>query len=152
MERDRSWISAFLTEHWGSPHIVTRGKVHQADFLPGYIAFMEGQQVGLITYCISGNECEIVSLNSICPDKGFGTALIEAVKFRAMDEGCRRLWLITTNDNTHALRYYQKRGFRLKALYRDSITQARLLKPLIPLTGNDSIPIVDEIECELLLA
>ena len=69
----------------------------------------------------------------------------------AVANQCHRLWLITGNDNTSALRFYQKRGFRLVAVYRNAVDQARRLKPEIPLYGNDGIPITDEIELEMIL-
>ncbi|HEX7715028.1 MAG TPA: GNAT family N-acetyltransferase, partial [Bacillota bacterium] len=64
---------------------------------------------------------------------------------------CQRLWLITTNDNLAAIRFYQLRGFVLVALHRDAIAQSRKLKPEIPLRGIDGIPIRDEIELEVVL-
>ncbi len=77
--------------------------------------------------------------------------LIEAVKQAAVSAGCRRLWLITTNDNLHALRFYQKRGFRLVAVYPNALEESRRLKPEIPLVGLDGIPLRDELELELAL-
>jgi hypothetical protein len=59
--------------------------------------------------------------------------------------------LITTNDNTKALRFWQKRGFRLAAVHRNAVEKSRKIKPEIPLTGNDGIPIKDEIELEMAL-
>jgi hypothetical protein len=50
-----------------------------------------------------------------------------------------------------ALRFYQKKGFVLVALYPNAIEESRRLKPEIPLLGNDGIPIRDEIEFELIL-
>ena len=94
---------------------------------------------------------EIVSIDSTHPGRGVGTALIEAVKKEARRQGCRRLWLITTNDNLNALRFYQKRGFALVAVHRNAIEISRRLKPEIPLTGHDGIPLRDEIELETLL-
>ncbi len=61
------------------------------------------------------------------------------------------MWLITTNDNTGALRFYQKAGFRIVAAHRDAIALARRFKPEIPLVESPSIPIRDEIELELRL-
>ena len=60
--------------------------------------------------------------------------------------------LITTNDNTHALRFYQKLGFELTALYCHAVDLSRKLKPSIPETGQDGIPIRDEIELQLRLS
>jgi ribosomal protein S18 acetylase RimI-like enzyme len=148
---DRVWVAGLLQEWWAGQLVVTRGKVHQADELPGLIAVEEEKPVGLITYRIDGKECEIITMNSLAEEKGVGTALIEAVKETATRASCRRLWLITTNDNTQALRFYQMQGFYLVAVHRHAIEASRKLKPDIPLTGNDGIPIRDEIEMELLL-
>lgn len=82
---------------------------------------------------------------------GIGSALLDAVKDIAVSDQCKRLWLITTNDNTAALRFYQKRGFSLVAVHRDALEQLRRLKPEIPLFGIDGIPLRDEIKLELLL-
>jgi len=141
-----------LKEWWAGPRIVTRGKLHHADELPGFIAIQDSKPAGLITYDIVGEQCEIVTMNSLVEGKGIGSALIDAVKNVAVTAGCKRLWLITTNDNTAALRFWQKRGFRLAAAHRNAIEKSRLLKPEIPLTGNDGIPIRDEIELEMILA
>jgi ribosomal protein S18 acetylase RimI-like enzyme len=150
-KEDKRWVTSLLKEHWGSAKIVTRGKIHRADELPGFIATQEGKQVGLITYQTDGKECEITSMNSLAEGKGAGSALVDAVKNACAAAGCKRLWLITTNDNTKALRFWQKRGFRLVAVYPNAIEESRRLKSEIPLTGNDGIPIRDEIELEMML-
>jgi N-acetylglutamate synthase-like GNAT family acetyltransferase len=150
-KEDKDWLTSLLTEHWGSVKMVTRGKIHKADELPGFIAVQEGKPAGLLTYQINGKECEITSMNSLVENKGIGSALIDAVKSAAATAGCKRLWLITTNDNTKALRFWQKRGFSLVAIYRNAVEQSRRLKPEIPLMGNDGIPIRDEIELEMIL-
>lgn len=90
-------------------------------------------------------------MDSLLEKRGIGTALMDAVEREARAAGCRRLWLITTNDNTRALRFYQKLGLSLAALHRDAIAESRKLKPSIALTGEDGIPIRDEIELEKLL-
>jgi hypothetical protein len=61
------------------------------------------------------------------------------------------VWLITSNDNLNALRFYQRRGYRLAAVHRDAIVLARQIKPEIPLVGDFGIPLTDEIELEKLL-
>jgi len=80
--------------------------------------------------------------------QGAGTALLTAVEAAAAAAGCRRLWLITTNDNLDALRFYQRRGYRLAALYPGAVDEARRVKPTIPLVGNHGIPLHDELELE----
>jgi GNAT superfamily N-acetyltransferase len=150
-ELERVWIRQFAIAHRGANIVVGHGVTYALDKQPGLIATKNGERVGLITYHIQGHECEIVSLDSLQEGQGIGTRLIETVKQVALQAGCTRLWLITTNDNLHALRFYQKRGFMLVAVHRNAIEQARKLKPEIPLYGNDGIPIRDEIELEMLL-
>jgi N-acetylglutamate synthase-like GNAT family acetyltransferase len=105
-----------------------------------------------VTYRLEGDECEVITLNSLIGGMGVGSALIEAIREVAVSAGCKRLWLITTNDNLAALSFYQKRGFVLVAVYRNVLEQSRRLKPEIPLVGMDGIPLRDELELELLLA
>src|SRR5207253_5074073 len=118
---------------------------------PGFGAWDGERLVGLATYRIGGGACELATLNSRVEGLGVGSALITAVREVAVSAGCARLWLITTNDNTRALRFYQKRGFRLAALYPNQLEKSRLLKPEIPLAGWDGIPLRDEIELETTL-
>jgi GNAT superfamily N-acetyltransferase len=145
-DADSEWVKQFIMQHWGSPIMIAHGVTYTIPKLPGFVADIEGERVGLLTYDIQAQACEIVSLDSTRP--GVGTALMEANKTFARQQGCTRLWLVTTNDNLHALRFYQKRGYVLVAIHRDAITRARRLKPEIPLIGNDGIPIRDEIELE----
>ncbi len=148
---DHTWVASLLTEHWGSARMITRGKVYQADELPGFVAVKGDKPAGLITYRNEGNECEITSMNSLVEGIGVGIALVEEVKKTAGLADCRRLWLITTNDNMKALRFWQKRGFSLVAVYPKAVEEARKIKPEIPFIGNDGISLRDEIELEIIL-
>jgi GNAT superfamily N-acetyltransferase len=148
---DREWVAKFMHEQWRSDKVVSRGVVHYPQNLPGFVALHDGEKVGLVTYNVVDQSCEIVTLNSTYPSSGVGTALIDAVRDIAIKSGCKRLWMITTNDNTHALRFYQKRGFVLVAVHRNALEQSRKLKPEISLIGNHGIPLRDEIELEMIL-
>lgn len=150
-EGDKEWTTSVLEKQWGSINIVTRGKLYQANKLPGYIAIIDDNKVGLITYFIENDDCEIVTLDSLIPGKGVGTSLLEKIKEVAKEKNCKRVWLIMTNDNMKALRFYQKRGFILSALYPNVLEQSRKLKPEIPKIGIDNIPLRDEIELEIKL-
>ena len=107
--------------------------------------------MGIVTYNIVDERCEIVTLNSTRLSSGVGTVLIDAARDIAIKSGCKRLWLITTNDNMNALRFYQKRGFELVAIHRNALAISRKLKPEISMIGNDGIPLRDEIELEMAL-
>jgi GNAT superfamily N-acetyltransferase len=151
MDDDRSWVSRFLISHWYSTEVITRCLRHQADVLPGFIAYHDHIPIGLLTYQIEGKECEIISLNSTIEGKGIGTALINKIKTLTEKLNLKRLWVITTNDNIDAIRFYQKRGFHLAALHPNALRESRKLKPTIPLIGIEGIPIRDEIEFEILM-
>lgn len=151
---DRNWVAQFLDEYWSSTKVVSRGNVYYAHLLPGYTAELkeapeDAPPAGLVTYNIENDSCEIVTLNSLQPGMGIGSALIEVVKETAREAGCRRVWLVITNDNLEALAFLQKRGFNLAAVYPGSLAETRKLKPQIPLVGKHDIPLRDEIELEI---
>lgn len=140
-----------ITRRWGSAEMVTRGRVHNIAELPGFLYMEKNEILGIITYEILNNQCEIVSLDSFEENRGIGSALMMQTIETASTQGCKRVWLVTTNDNTKAIKYYQKRWFDMKALYHNSVTKSRQLKPQIPLYGNDGIPILHELEFEMVL-
>ena len=147
---DRDWIAGFITERWGADFVVAHREVYYCKNLPGFIAVQGQERIGLVTYTIVDTDCEVVSLDSLRPRIGVGTALIDAVKAAALEAHCKRLWLVTTNDNMNALRFYQKRRFALITIHRGAVDFARRLKS-IPLIGADDIPLRDEIELEMIL-
>lgn len=150
---DKAWVEHVLNEHWGSTRMVSRGVLHDIAAQDGFIAIREGSgiRIGLVTYAIQDGECEMTLLQSLAEGVGVGTALTLAARDSAIAAGCGRLWLVTTNDNTRALRFYQRRGFTIAAVHINALERARKLKRGIPLTGADGIPLRDEIEMEMRL-
>ncbi|MFQ5434793.1 MAG: GNAT family N-acetyltransferase [Anaerolineae bacterium] len=148
---DQTKVGQFIRERWQAESVVAHGVVYHPHQLPGFVCEADGRWLGLLTYHLAGDACEIVTLDSVEEGQGVGTALVTAVQEMARRAGHGRLWLITTNDNLNALRFYQKRGFRLTAVHINAIAKSRQLKPGIPLFGSDGIPIRDEIELELSL-
>jgi ribosomal protein S18 acetylase RimI-like enzyme len=113
--------------------------------------FIFGDWLGLVTFRLMGDDLEITSLNSLQEGRGIGTALVQATLEEAKNRKCAGVWLTTTNDNLHALGFYQKRGFKLIALYPDALDESRKLKPGIPLIGMNNIPLRDEIVLQILI-
>jgi ribosomal protein S18 acetylase RimI-like enzyme len=140
-----------LRKYWVSEKQAYQGKIVDASKASGFVAEQGEKRVGLITYRFEDNECEIVTLNSVVEGIGVGSSLLDAVTDAAQSAHCRRLRIFTTNDNTEALHFYQKRGFTLVAIHRNAVEKARKLKPEIPLTGKHGIPLRDEIELGMLL-
>jgi ribosomal protein S18 acetylase RimI-like enzyme len=147
-ETDLPRLRQFWLEHWGGDVMIVHGETIRYDQVKGFI---HGDWNGVLTYVIRGDECEITSLNSLQEGIGIGTALIaEAVK-EAKGQDCCRIILTTTNDNLHALGFYQRHGFSLRAIRRGAINETRKIKPSIPLIGENNIPLRDEIELEMIL-
>lgn len=149
-------LSAEVVDHmvalWGSTVVVSRGRVHDLRELPALAVCGHGATLGIAFYSIEGQDCELVAIDVMESGEGVGTVLLEAVVDRARAEGCGRVWLVTTNDNTNAMRFYQRHGLRLIAAYPGAVDAARVaLKPEIPAEGQDDIPIHDEVEFELRL-
>src|SRR5687768_15544496 len=108
---DESWLADLWRASWGDVIVVSRGRVHRLADLAALIAWDGEERVGAATYHLDGDVAELTSLNAVVRGKGIGSALIAAVEQAVRDLGARRLWLITTNDNVDALRFYQRRGF-----------------------------------------
>ncbi|MFJ7666460.1 GNAT family N-acetyltransferase [Lysinibacillus sp. NPDC097195] len=142
-------VIAFFQSHWGTTEMVISSGIYDCSRLQGF-AYVDDYQniLGLITYVIRDNECEIISLDSTKEGNGIGTLLVQAVEEHAWQHHCTIVSLITTNDNLHALKFYQKRGYYLVEILQNAVERARVLKPEIPFIGNDGIPIRDEIKLQ----
>jgi GNAT superfamily N-acetyltransferase len=148
---ERPQLTRRLATSWGGPEVVTRGRLVNAAELPAFVCIAGGELAGLAAYEVRREECELVSLDAFVRGRGIGSALLDAVASEGRRRGCRRLWLITTNDNLDALRFYQRRGMRLVAVHAGAIAESRRLKPSISEVGMYGIPIRDELELELAL-
>jgi GNAT superfamily N-acetyltransferase len=150
---DRERVRALFARHRGGEFVVTRGRVHRADEVEAFVAedASTGEAHGFVTvrYFPEADEGEIVSLDSLLPGQGIGTALLAAATGAIAEAGYARAVLVTTNDNLPALRFCQKRGFRLVAVHLGAVDTARKrFKPSIPLWGHDYLPLRDEWELE----
>lgn len=145
-ESDRPTVEWLTTQLWGASEVVVHDDVFYPAALPGIIAERAGRIAGLVTYDVRPGVLEIVTINALDQHAGIGTMLIEAIRAEAKRHGCHQITLTTTNDNIGALRFYQRRGFRLAALRPGAVDRSRLLKPEIPRTGDYSIPLRDEID------
>ena len=150
-ENDLPRFRQFWKENWGDEFVVAHGIIYRPDNLDGFVACGGNEWVGEITYTFSGNGCEIISLDSLRESQGIGTKLINAVVEEARKQDCKRVFLITTNDNLKALGFYQKRGFEIVTIHRGAVNESRKIKPSIPWIGMNNIPLRDEIELEILL-
>jgi DNA-3-methyladenine glycosylase I len=146
---DRPRLRQFWKDRWGDEFVVAHGVVYYPDALDGFVAFDGEEWVGLITYLFSAQDCEIVSIDSTREGQGIGTKLMDAAVEEARKRNCKRVFLVTTNDNLNALGFYQKRGFEMVKISRGAVNESRKIKPGIPRIGMYNIPLRDEIELEI---
>lgn len=152
-EKNRNMINDFIINHWYSTTMIIRGKEIDMTSVDGFYSSEEDEIVGLITYLFDekSNVMEITSLDSLRENQGIGTMLLKRVIEEARKLKCRKIVLITTNDNINAMRFYQKREFDMVHLFHNALEISRKLKPEIPLIGENSIPLMHEIEFEMIL-
>jgi ribosomal protein S18 acetylase RimI-like enzyme len=129
--------------------MITRGNVYHPEQLEGFVVEDGEEWFGLVIFFIKDHECEITSLDSLREWQGIGFTLIDKTLKEARARNCKRLFLISTNDNLRVLAFYQKRGFELVAVHRRAVNESRKRKPSIPLVGMNGIPLRDEIELEM---
>jgi len=147
-ESDLPWAGIFLDETMAGRVQARRGELVDVLDAPGFVAERNGERVGLLTYRRHDDGCELAVIVVRDQFHGVGTELVEALVREIA--GRARIWLVTTNDNLDAIRFYQRRGFRLAVLRPDAITEAReTIKPAISEVGAYGIPIRDELELEL---
>ncbi|CAN5311206.1 hypothetical protein BH23ACT9_BH23ACT9_07460 [soil metagenome] len=146
---ERTWAAAVLADRWGGV-VAAHGELTDPSTLPGLIAHRDGDPVGLLTFRPRpGVDTEVVTVDALQAGLGVGTLLLKGVEQLARRAGWRRLWLVTTNDNLQSLRIQQRAGWRLVGLDVEAVDRARELKPTIPRTGRDGIPLREELELEL---
>ena len=148
---DRDWVERLIVERWGAPVVLGRGRSWTPVDLPGFVAFDGDRCVGLVTYELDGEACEIVTIDALEEGRGIGTALLGVVEETASAAGCDCVQLVTTNNNLRALAFYQKRRFRLVALVPGAVDEARKIKASIPEVDARGLPIHDELHLELQL-
>ena len=137
-DADRPWLCALINREWGLPVVSTSG-LHDPSTLSGFLAWFGEERVGALTYRLADDGCEVVTLNSLREGRGVATALLDAAR-RVADARGVRLWLITTNDNLRAIRFYQRHGLDLCRLHRNFVDTVRAVKPGIEGAATDGIP------------
>ena len=148
---DRAAVDAFLAEH-NADVVARRGELVDARRHPVLIVEARGAVEGVLTWILDGSSMEILTLHAGRQWHGTGTALLAAAHRVAEAVGARRQWLITTNDNVDALRFYQRRGFGLSRVHAGAVDRARAtLKTAIPEVGFLGIPLRDELELEMVI-
>lgn len=147
---DRPWAAALLERRLGSVQQARLGEVVDALIPPGIVAERNGEPLGLATLIERDDAFELLALVTDPPGAGAGTRLLETAVQIAAASGHRRLWLVTTNDNLPALRFYLRRGMHVARIHADAVQRDRALKPSIPeRNATNGLPVRDLVELEV---
>ena len=125
----RNLVNQFFIDNWFSTDMSVRGEIIDGTKLDGFLLQEDSKKENI----------------------GIGSALLKEAEKVATDNDCKKMRLITTNDNMRALQFYQKRGYCLTKLYPNAMDEVRKIKPSVPELGDNDIPLRDEIELEKLL-
>lgn len=151
IQGDYELVRAFIIKYWYDIRMVIRNEIVDLSETKGLYIIQNEEIIGVLTYRVINDEAEITLLHAIIENSGIGTFLIERFLDIAKHNNIKRITVVTTNDNIRALAFYQKRGFDIISLYRNSMDYVRRIKPSVPLIGDNNIPLKHEIELELLL-
>jgi len=148
---DAPLVRSFMEERWGGEPLVINCKFYHPSTLPGFLVFHKDELIGCLIYELQEAEREIIVFEIVDRHQGIGSRLLRQFIVEAAKEGCRRVHLMTTNDNLDALRFYQRRGFTLCGIRLGASAAAREIKPSLIETGDYGIPVRDEILLEMIL-
>jgi ribosomal protein S18 acetylase RimI-like enzyme len=106
-EADLPWAERLVADDFGGRLQVRLGSVIDPLACPGLVAEADGDPVGIVTFDADGRDVEVVYIEATAKHRGVGTGLLDALEAQTK---AQRLWLVTTNDNLDAVRFYQRRG------------------------------------------
>lgn len=145
-EPDLAEIAADWAEFTGGPPVVAVLGTFAPEDVEGLLYDDTGTgRRAMVTWVVRGDRAELVSVHAAPAGAGLGAAAMARAEtaIRAGHPEVRTLIVATTNDNAAALRFYQRLGFRLVRIELDHMDRVRTLKPGVPMTGNDGLPLQD---------
>ena len=147
---DADWADRLLSGYQATRMTARLGELLDPLELPGLVAEVGGSPVGLLTYQVEGDQMEALTMHAQASGHGAGSALLAAAVVEARHAKARRLWLVTTNDNLSAIRFYLRRGMHVARVHEGAVDRDRQLKPeMARVNGENGIPMRDLVEFEL---
>jgi len=145
---DQEYIRKHWESHWGLPVVSTR-RTYGPEDVHGLVYRDEwGESQGLITWHIEGDRAEMVTVDAYQQGRHIGGRLLHAAEAELQKRGVRHIMIVTTNDNLRALGFYVRHGYRLTKIDLDGMDRVRRVKPNIPRTGHDGLPLRDMLELD----
>jgi len=142
-EKEKAPIRGFVKRFWGEEEQLTFGRKFLVSELPGYVAKVEENIAGFISFAAIKDATIIVAL-AVLPEYqtcGIAKHLVSKVQKEAANTGKKKLLVSTSNDDLPALGFYQSQGFQIYEVKPDAIAEkhGRVLK------GIGNLPMRDEL-------
>lgn len=145
---DQEYIRTYWESSWGLPVVSTRRSYSPED-VQGLVYRDEwGEPQGLVTWHVEGDSAELVTVDAYQQGRHIGGRLLNAAEAELLKRGVRHIMIVTTNDNLRAIGFYVRHGYRVTRIDLDGVARVRKIKPGVPLTGHDGLPLRDMLELE----
>jgi len=142
---ERVLVLELFRRDFGRTRIATFGEVVSLEDTSTIVADMQGDISGALAWKERDDGLQIVALatDPMWQRSGVGGHLVAEAEALARRSGTGRMVLATTNDNLPALYFYQRHGYRLSAILRNSVAAHSRGHVAQDFAG---IPIVDELQ------
>lgn len=130
---------------FGPAQLVAYGEAVSLENAAALVAETEGEIGGALAWRHFDGALHILALatDPMWPRAGVGGHLVAEAELLARREQLPRVIVTITNDNLPALYFYQRRGYRMSAILRDSVAAHSRDHQVVGFAG---IPIRDEIQ------
>ena len=142
---DRVKALELFKRDFGPAQLVAYGEAISLDNAAALVAETDGEIAGALAWRPFDGALHILALatDPMWQRAGVGGHLVAEAELLARRQNWPRAIVTITNDNLPALYFYQRRGYRVSAILRDSIAaHTRDAKAV----GFAGIPILDEIQ------
>lgn len=143
---NRKMLTQFIIDNWYGSIMIIKGERVDITTEDGYCIIDKNSVVAVVTYRLKNNICEITLLYTVKQRCGIGKKLVHEVTKTVRNKGGDTVMVVTTNDNIEAIAFYQKMGFDIVNIYRNSMDYVRKMRPTVPIMGENNIPLRHEIE------
>lgn len=145
-DADRAVVRDLFHRDFGRRQIVAFGELMNIEEMPALVAVMHDEVSGALAYRLHGDGLHIVALatDALWQRSGVGGHLVAEAELLARRLLLARMVVTTTNDNLPALYFYQRHGYRIRAVVPGSVLSH---------TGHEAvgfagIPVTDEVQLE----
>lgn len=142
---DREKALALFTRDFGPAQLVAYGEAISLESAAALVAETDNEIAGALAWRLFDGALHILALatDPMWQRAGVGGHLVAEAELLARRQDLPRMIVTITNDNLPALYFYQRQGYRVSAILRDSIAAHTRGQQAVGFAG---IPIVDEIQ------